>query len=105
MSRRQLLRSMDAREMQHWRAYEKVEPFLTERLNYHFAALQFVVLAALGGKRKDGRDFELKDLLLDWQSPYVEPEVTSLDPAEIERRIMAWVLASNASLGEKGTVQ
>jgi hypothetical protein len=103
MSRRQLLRSMDARELAYWRAYERVEPFLAERLNYHFAALGLIVVSVSGAKRRDGREFELKDLLLEWKSPFtaVEPEVPTMDPAEIERRLNAWIMASNAMMGSE----
>lgn len=94
---------MDARELLYWRAYERIEPFLEERLNYHFAALALIVVNVAGGKRRDGREFSLQDMLLDFASPYVEAErVGQQSLKDIERHIAMWVAASNASLAEKG---
>lgn len=94
---------MDAKELAYWRAYERIEPFWSERLNYHFAALSLVILTALGSKRRDERDLELTDLLLDWKSPYEELDVQKVTQSidAIERAIKDWVMASNARVEAK----
>jgi hypothetical protein len=103
MPRGRLLDVIDARELIYWRAYERIEPFTNERLNYHFAALSMIILTALGAKRRDERAFELKDLLLEWTSPFEEQEVAQVDQSAkaIEMAILAWVEAANSRIEAK----
>ncbi len=93
MSRRQLLRSMHARELVEWKALETVDPFGQTREDMRSAVLCSLVANAWM-KREDGRKFSPKDFMLDFEEA-ITTETIPQSPEQIERLMTQWVTANN----------
>ena len=51
-----MLRQLDAHELREWIAFERIEPFTAERIDYGFTRLECVIRSALGEKGVNLKD-------------------------------------------------
>lgn len=69
-----MLRRLDVHELRDWAAYERIEPFVAERIDYGFTKLECVIRSALGEKA-----VSLKKFLPDWYKDGSEVKAQSPD--------------------------
>jgi hypothetical protein len=91
MTRRQLLRNLDGRELVAWRVLEYIDPWGQSREDIREAHLATVIANCMGGKKSDGSSWKIDDFLLSFAEK-VEEEV---DPKKIEDAIKLWVNMNN----------
>jgi hypothetical protein len=91
MTRRQLLASIDARELGYWKAYELVEgPFGDRRADHNAGKIMMHQTAAAC----PGETFYLKDFLTEWDQAAEEKEP---EPRQSEEEMKAeWAAAVEA---------
>ncbi len=94
MTRRELMRRMDMDELREWAAYERIEPFLRERLDWNMAKLDWVIRSIVSKK-----PVKIDDCLLVWGDSGKSREPQSTE----QMRASLSALMSAASEGKRGS--
>jgi hypothetical protein len=93
MTRRELLRRIDASERLDWQVLEDVDPWGQRRDDYRAAMLAWIMA---GGKSK------MSDFILDFLRPPEPPRPPrKQSPEEIETIMRMWIKGSNVSFTEQ----
>lgn len=99
MSRRQLLRAMDAQELLEWRVLEQVDPWGQRRDDLRIALLSAQIANYLGATRQDGQPVQVEALAVDFPDAPDADVVTGLtDAAVIEQSLVAGARAAGAKV-------
>ena len=113
MTRREMMRRLDADELLEWEALEQVDPFGQLRDDFRMAFLAEQIGIFFGTKKENGERFRLGDLLLqfpgldtpdddddDDEEDHIDHALSEQEQADahvkkLERDILTWVKAIN----------